>query len=446
MTALLQAEPRDVRLAAGALDRVADDASFLVRQVRTAEPPCWNAPSHRDYTGQLTDLTRRVERVATAHDEAAEVLRTYVRALEEAQERARYARAEAAEGRQQLAEAVARPGPAQVGPHPAEAQVQVAAQTLADAEEHERAAGAVAAARLRELAERAPAQGWTSKTVRLVEDAGVTAVSNLRDLPGSTFRAVETFWSALPFVNGEREQEEAREALQEASQFWLGWLEMARDVQEGRPGKVAGEVLLGGGLVTRVNRAFPDPERIKRGGYGGFLDGIAEGVLTVDDFAEAWDQAHAAKTLNDRIVRLRETPLPGIEALIAGEVDLVHHEGRGGHTIQKHVGKSPDLLRERIRLESKPGRPVSRSTFPDASTAEVLVRRVLAAHADFLRDFEAGDLDSARLVLPIDEAVGTVMRSDGSLTSGHEVRIIVRKTPEGQVFVYTAWLEEGEAA
>lgn len=103
---------------------------------------------------------------------------------------------------------------------------------------------------------------------------------------------------------------------------------------------------------------------------------------------------------------------------------LAAHEGRnGGHTLDRHVGRTLDQLKARARDEAK--REVS--TFPDAATADravadVLYRKRTAIAAwladgpDGLRDFQA----------TLDAAVGTVWRADrGRAQAGRTVVVVL---------------------
>ncbi len=58
-------------------------------------------------------------------------------------------------------------------------------------------------------------------------------------------------------------------------------------------------------------------------------------------------------------------------------VDLRRDEGRGGHTIARHVGRTDAQLRARLEQESI----AAASSYPDLATAEDVVRRVLDEHA-----------------------------------------------------------------
>jgi len=72
-------------------------------------------------------------------------------------------------------------------------------------------------------------------------------------------------------------------------------------------------------------------------------------------------------------------PAPGPRASTPNaswDVDLERDEGRGGHTIARHVGRTDAQLQARLRRESIS----AASTYPDLETAERAVRRTLDEH------------------------------------------------------------------
>ncbi len=84
---------------------------------------------------------------------------------------------------------------------------------------------------------------------------------------------------------------------------------------------------------------------------------------------------------------------------------LAAHEGRG-HTLARHVGRTPEELRRRLKDEQK--REVS--TFPDVATAERAVAQALyerqAEVRRWLEEGARGDLDvEARLPAPVGEVL-----------------------------------------
>jgi len=70
-------------------------------------------------------------------------------------------------------------------------------------------------------------------------------------------------------------------------------------------------------------------------------------------------------------------PARGTTATAPDRYDLERDEGRGGHTLARHVGRSDADLKERLRREP---RISAASTYTDRPTAERVVARTLARH------------------------------------------------------------------
>lgn len=64
--------------------------------------------------------------------------------------------------------------------------------------------------------------------------------------------------------------------------------------------------------------------------------------------------------------------------------DLSADEQRGGHTLSRHVGRTDDQLRQRLRDQPNIS---AASTYPDRETAELVVGRVLEQQADRVRSW-----------------------------------------------------------
>ena len=69
-------------------------------------------------------------------------------------------------------------------------------------------------------------------------------------------------------------------------------------------------------------------------------------------------------------------------AVQAPRRDLSIDEARGGHTLGRHVGRTDDQLRRRLRDQPNIS---AASTYPDRDTAELVVGRVLEQSADRIR-------------------------------------------------------------
>jgi hypothetical protein len=117
-------------------------------------------------------------------------------------------------------------------------------------------------------------------------------------------------------------------------------------------------------------------------------------------------------------------------------VDLRTHEGRG-HTIAKHVGKTPSFLRRRLDAE----RLAHVSSFDNLDAANGAVSRVLAANAARVAEWTASS--GRKLKLPpydVGHAVGTVIPRGKMAGRSSTVTVSLSKDPEGRVFVLTAYL------
>ena len=99
-----------------------------------------------------------------------------------------------------------------------------------------------------------------------------------------------------------------------------------------------------------------------------------------------------------------------LEGRIIPTHDLAPDEAAGGHTLRKHVGRTDDQLRERLRHE----REISAaSTWTDRSTAERAVGTALAQNEDKIQRWLSRDRHS-NLVLDYesDRPIGRSLRRD----------------------------------
>ena len=76
-------------------------------------------------------------------------------------------------------------------------------------------------------------------------------------------------------------------------------------------------------------------------------------------------------------VEARQAPARQGSHAAADRYDLARDESRGGHTLARHVGRSDEQLRERLRREPQIS---TASTYIDRTTAERVVARTLARH------------------------------------------------------------------
>ena len=125
-------------------------------------------------------------------------------------------------------------------------------------------------------------------------------------------------------------------------------------------------------------------------------------------------------------------------------VDLVDEEGRGGHAVKKHVGKSEEFLLNRVRTEVyRIGMFTigleTAGTFTSLEAANKLVNSTLSDNAATVAKVVAGELDHARLDKLFEAATGFEAyrrndRSQAYIRSTDSVRVIIvhdKSSPNG---------------
>jgi len=124
--------------------------------------------------------------------------------------------------------------------------------------------------------------------------------------------------------------------------------------------------------------------------------------------------------------------------------DLERDEERGGHTLHRHVGKTDDELRERLRRE----RNISAaSTWTDRETAEVTVAEALRAERGRVERWMQRGYPRANLALHYDASrpVGRSLRRDGDQTVECTSAVIVlRAGGPTNFYVLTTYPEARE--
>ena len=120
--------------------------------------------------------------------------------------------------------------------------------------------------------------------------------------------------------------------------------------------------------------------------------------------------------------------------------DLSQDEAAGGHTLRKHVGRTDDQLRERLRHE----REISAaSTWTDRETAEHAIGMALAQNEDKIQRWLARDSHS-NFVLDYDgdQPVGRSLRrnTDQPEPCSHAT-IVLKWSGPGSYYVLTSYPE-----
>lgn len=103
---------------------------------------------------------------------------------------------------------------------------------------------------------------------------------------------------------------------------------------------------------------------------------------------------------------------------------LKGHEERGGHTLERHVGKTEGDLRARLRNEPK---IPAASAFTDRELAEDAVSAVLTINRETIKHLLHFQNGEARLVQSFDRAIGKVVTRDGTVTSTREITVVIVK-------------------
>jgi len=137
-----------------------------------------------------------------------------------------------------------------------------------------------------------------------------------------------------------------------------------------------------------------------------------------------------------------------VSSVVAGRISLNRHEARffgglGGHTIEKHVGKTKAFLEARLRSEPSLRRA---STFHSIEAAEKTVTAVLRRDAGRVSEWASSASSGAwlRLSGPVTEDMGFVLvRGAADVVPGTKVIVMLKKqTYNGMpYFVLTAYLD-----
>jgi Bacterial CdiA-CT RNAse A domain len=124
--------------------------------------------------------------------------------------------------------------------------------------------------------------------------------------------------------------------------------------------------------------------------------------------------------------------------------DLARDEQRGGHTLDKHVGRTDDELRERLERE----RDISAaSTWTDRAAAEETVAAALRANQSKMDRWNDRGFPRANLALHFDAGhpIGRTMRHGENTSEPCSSAVVVLKADRnGGFFVLTTYPEDRE--
>ena len=129
---------------------------------------------------------------------------------------------------------------------------------------------------------------------------------------------------------------------------------------------------------------------------------------------------------------------------VAERYDLERDEGRGGHTLSRHVGRSDAQLEERLRRE----RNISAaSTWTDRGTAEETVAEALRVESARVESWMRRGYPRANLALHYSagRSVGrSLRRGEGAAVTCTEAVIVLRADGPGSFYVLTTYPETRE--
>jgi len=253
---------------------------------------------------------------------------------------------------------------------------------------------------------------------------------------------------ALPGVASHDDRSAARhqvvETVEDALHPWKQVQELYDALTDGHAwyasGQVAGAALFRfrgarGSAVGRFGTHDALPNRVMLA-----LDRGAR-ALEADGPVDVWLAEHLRREFVRALQTFENMPLPLLDDLELHGVDLVHQEAAGGHTLQRHVGRDVDFLRDRQREEYGPdGNPRAYSSFATLDEAERLVTDALRANLPGIRAFLADPHQTrVRILAPLEHGAGTVLDARGELTDASEVAVVLTKV-DGTVRVQTAYL------
>ncbi|HSF35941.1 MAG TPA: RNase A-like domain-containing protein [Nocardioides sp.] len=101
---------------------------------------------------------------------------------------------------------------------------------------------------------------------------------------------------------------------------------------------------------------------------------------------------------------------------------LRDHEVPPGHTLERHVGKTLDELRERLR--QRPQVPLA-SSFTDQRTAERLIASVLDRRAADIESWLRNPGGRLKLIEDLDEGTGISVARDGTVRTPTGIRVVL---------------------
>lgn len=134
----------------------------------------------------------------------------------------------------------------------------------------------------------------------------------------------------------------------------------------------------------------------------------------------------------------------GDAAATSARHDLSADEALGGHTLERHVGRTDEQLRERLRSEPNIS---AASTYTDRATAEAVIARVFEASATNVERWESRTGRRPNLVLDRTERgpIGRSLRRSARAASSCDHALVVLRWDErrSRSYVLTSYPDCG---
>ena len=134
-----------------------------------------------------------------------------------------------------------------------------------------------------------------------------------------------------------------------------------------------------------------------------------------------------------------------------GNVDLVqstsargswiqYHERLGGHTLARHIGKTDAQLVTRLQQST---RIRGASTFLNQAIAESVISQTIKRNRSTIRQWlSSGSSDPLVLQFTSRNVIGRgILRSEQTVYSMTNARVLLRRSPNGGYYVHTAYPE-----
>jgi hypothetical protein len=447
--ALTEVCPEDFSRAGAIFGQVAERLTGTIAQAHRSAEVDWVGPPGQAYRHDLDQLVADLRRIQRAYDSACDALVAYSRSLVQVRDLAVRSASLAAQAasleQQRMIDAAYLP----IVIHPMTAEqerLQLQSRLLSEAADRvEYSASTSLAIQLRDLADDAPRlSGWQSANRSL----GSFGTGVGQQIAGGLSLAANAYLG-IPGVGDSASREAAREALKQEAlamvQPWLGIEALLRQLGDGQFAKVtgtlsAGLVLRKLGPVSKKNEFFGTHDDLPRDVLRSMYD-LGHGP----DLAATslWLEQHAQREFVVELERLQKLPLPGVEELIAQGGNLLLQEGRGGHTLLKHVGRDLDfLIRRQAREPDRLGHTVAKSSFVDLHAAQTAVAHVLADRAAELRKWAALSTPAPlRLDGPLGQPAGLVLNIRGQAVAATRGIVVLVRNHDGSIRIATAYLE-----